>query len=82
MAETGDNNRFKNKVLKILTGSFIVIMAIHIVVFTALGLFTPMGWRLLYIFLAGLAIMLVVVMPIKYLRKKRLAARNGQQDKP
>lgn len=40
---------------KILSGSFLAIMAIHIIVFTAIGIFTPLGWRLLAIFGIGLA---------------------------
>ncbi|MCD8071692.1 MAG: hypothetical protein LUE10_00625 [Alistipes sp.] len=63
---------------RIHTGSFLAIMAIHLVVFTALGLFTPAGWRLLWIFLIGLGIMLTVVLPLKYLRKKR-ARRAGEE---
>ena len=48
------------KIRKIITGSFLLIMAIHLIVFTAIGVFTPLGWRLLYIFLIGLAALLSV----------------------
>ncbi|MCD8172572.1 MAG: hypothetical protein LUD76_03795, partial [Alistipes sp.] len=64
------------KLAKILTGSFVVIMAIHLAAFTAIGLFTDAGWRLLWIFLGGLAIMLFVVTPLKYVHKKRRAAQR------
>lgn len=40
---------------KLLSGSFWLIMAIHLVVFTSIGLFTVKGWRLLIVFLSGLA---------------------------
>jgi hypothetical protein len=42
---------------KLLSTSFWLVMAIHIVVFTSIGLFTTKGWRLLVIFLAGLAVL-------------------------
>ena len=48
------------KIRKIITDSFLLIMAIHLIVFTAIGIFTPLGWRLLYIFLIGLAALLSV----------------------
>jgi hypothetical protein len=40
---------------KLLSGSFWLVMAIHVIVFTSIGLFTAKGWRLLIVFLAGLA---------------------------
>jgi ABC-type bacteriocin/lantibiotic exporter with double-glycine peptidase domain len=42
---------------KLLSGSFWLIMAIHLVVFTSIGLLTQ-RWRLLFIFLGGLALLL------------------------
>ncbi|MCC8034719.1 MAG: hypothetical protein LIO77_02150 [Rikenellaceae bacterium] len=68
----------KTRLARIATGSFLAIMAIHIVVFTAIGLFTPAGWRLLWIFIIGLGIMLTVILPLKYLRKKRAAVKNNK----
>jgi uncharacterized membrane protein YidH (DUF202 family) len=50
---------------KVLSGSFWLIMAIHLVVFTAIGLFTVKGWRLLLIFLSGLAVLLAAVGALK-----------------
>jgi cyanate permease len=40
-------------------------MAIHLVVFTAIGLFTTKGWRLLLIFLSVLAVLLLVLWMLK-----------------
>ncbi|KAA6326434.1 hypothetical protein EZS27_024460 [termite gut metagenome] len=45
----------------LISGSFWLIMAIHLVVFTAIGLFTVKGWRLLLIFLSGMAALLLVL---------------------
>ena len=45
---------------KLLSASFWLIMAIHIIVFTSIGLFTAKGWRLLIVFLSGLAFLLLV----------------------
>jgi hypothetical protein len=42
---------------KLLSASFWLIMAIHLIVFTSVGLFTSGGWRLLILFLAGLAVL-------------------------
>ena len=49
-----------SKLKKILSGSFIVVMLIHLIVFTAIGLFTPLGWRLLWIFLGGMVVFLLL----------------------
>jgi cyanate permease len=54
-------------------------MAIHLIVFTAIGLFTVKGWRLLLTFLSGLAIILLVVWLLniyskRHPEKKKLAA--------
>jgi hypothetical protein len=43
---------------RLLSGSFRLVMAIHIIVFTSIGLFTARGWRLLIIFLAGLILII------------------------
>ncbi|KAA6351752.1 hypothetical protein EZS27_000877 [termite gut metagenome] len=50
---------------KLISGSFWFIMAIHLVVFTAIGLFTAKGWRLLLIFLSGMAALLLVLWLLK-----------------
>jgi type IV secretory pathway TrbD component len=55
---------------KLLSGSFRLVMIIHILAFTALGLFTAKGWRLLIIFLAGL-ILLTVASRLLRLYSKR-----------
>ncbi|MDR1258669.1 MAG: hypothetical protein LBK65_05265 [Tannerellaceae bacterium] len=57
---------------KLLSGSFLLIMAIHIVVFTSIGLFTTRGWRLLIIFLAGLAVMTAAGWLLRLYYKRRL----------
>ncbi len=63
---------------KILSASFWLIMAIHLVVFTAIGLISQ-SWRLLLIFLAGLAITLTVVRLIKTYKKRKI---NSNQNEP
>ncbi|MDR0815333.1 MAG: hypothetical protein LBN37_06240 [Bacteroidales bacterium] len=50
---------------KLISGSFWLIMGIHLVVFTSIGLFTAKGWRLLLIFLSGLAALLLLVWLLK-----------------
>lgn len=51
----------KNKILqKVISGSFWSIMAVHIIVFTAIGLFTAKGWRMLFKFLIYLAAILLI----------------------
>lgn len=81
-AETGTEKKVfgisATRITRILTGSFILIAVIHILVFTAIGLFTPAGWRLLWIFLFGLAVMLLVVLPLKRLRRKK-ARKAGEK---
>jgi cell division protein FtsW (lipid II flippase) len=64
---------------KLISGSFWLIMAIHIVVFTAIGLFTAKGWRLLLVFLSGLAVLLLALWLLRlyvarHPQKKRLKA--------
>jgi hypothetical protein len=49
----------------LISGSFWLVMAIHLVVFTAIGLFTVKGWRLLLIFLSGLLALLLVLWLLK-----------------
>lgn len=44
---------------KLLSRSFWLIMAIHLIVFTSIGLFTVKGWRLLIVFLTALVLMLL-----------------------
>ncbi|MDR1645058.1 MAG: hypothetical protein LBS05_04445 [Tannerellaceae bacterium] len=63
---------------KILSGSFLLVMAIHLVVFTAIGLFTTKGWRLLIIFIAGFLLIfiggrLLRLYSKRHPEKKRLA---------
>ncbi|MDR1984505.1 MAG: hypothetical protein LBQ28_06760 [Prevotellaceae bacterium] len=63
---------------KIISGSFWLIMSIHIVVFTTIGLLTD-RWRLLLIFLSGLAVLFLLLLALRsyskrYPNKKRLAA--------
>jgi hypothetical protein len=64
---------------KLLSASFWLIMAIHIIVFTSIGLFTAKGWRLLLVFLSGLAFSLLVIRLLrKYSKRhpeKRLLAK-------
>ncbi|MDR3251251.1 MAG: hypothetical protein LBT42_06270 [Tannerella sp.] len=55
---------------KLLSGSFWLIMAIHLIVFTAIGLFTVRGWRLLLTFLSGLAILLFVLLLLSIYSKR------------
>jgi uncharacterized membrane protein YdjX (TVP38/TMEM64 family) len=55
---------------KIVSGSFWLVMAIHIIVFTAIGLFTASGWRLLVIFLLCLLVILLVFWLLKLYAKK------------
>jgi hypothetical protein len=42
---------------KLLSASFWIVVTIHIVVFTSIGLFTAKGWQLLVIFIVGLAVL-------------------------
>ncbi|MDR3094282.1 MAG: hypothetical protein LBU62_06560 [Bacteroidales bacterium] len=63
---------------KMIFGSFWLVMAIHITVFTAIGLFTAKGWRLLLIFLSGLAalsflVWLLKMYSVKHPEKRYLA---------
>jgi S-adenosylmethionine:tRNA ribosyltransferase-isomerase len=67
---------------KIISSSFWIIAAIHIVVFTAMGLFGSKGWRLLIIFLSGLAVLLLVLLAAKYLRKLNLNKKSRAEDIP
>lgn len=59
------------KYLPVLRKTFWLVMAIHLVVFTAIGLFTPRGWGLLYIFLIGFAAVLVVMAIVRLIRRQR-----------
>ncbi|MDR1497635.1 MAG: hypothetical protein LBS59_04390 [Puniceicoccales bacterium] len=64
---------------KLLSASFWIVMLVHIVVFTGIGLFTERGWQLLAIFLAGLTLLLVLFWGTKlyskrHPEKRRLAA--------
>jgi hypothetical protein len=56
---------------KLISGSFWLIVAIHLVVFTSIGLFTTKGWRLLLIFLSGLAVLLLLFWLLKVIKKNR-----------
>ena len=56
---------------KLLSASFWLIMAIHIIVFTSIGLFTAKGWRLLIVFLSGLAFLLLVFWLLRKYSKRR-----------
>jgi uncharacterized membrane protein YhaH (DUF805 family) len=78
---------------KLLSGSFWLVMLTHVVVFTGIGLFTAKGWRLLIVFLAGLAVLLVLFAVAslhskRHPEKRRLAAvlsffhpRGGNREK-
>ncbi|MDR0681374.1 MAG: hypothetical protein LBG15_05945 [Dysgonamonadaceae bacterium] len=64
---------------KFVSGSFWLVMAIHIIVFTAIGLFSAKGWRLLIVFLSGLSALLLLFWLLRLYSKKhperqRLAA--------
>ncbi|KAA6334096.1 hypothetical protein EZS27_017557 [termite gut metagenome] len=50
---------------KLISGSFWLIMVVHLIVFTAIGLFTAKGWRLLLIFLLGAGALLLVLWLLK-----------------
>lgn len=65
--EAGDGG----KVRRVATWSFWLIAAAHIIAFTAIGLFTPKGWRLLGVFLAGLAVILAVKFVIGKIVKRK-----------
>lgn len=54
---------------KIVTGSFLLIAAIHITVFTAIGAATG-RWRLLAAFLIGFVIVIALYALIKFLRAR------------
>lgn len=45
---------------KIFSVTFWIVMGIHVAVFTGIALFTDRGWKLLLIFLAALAVTMVV----------------------
>jgi cyanate permease len=73
-----NKNHTQMKTNKLLSGSFWLIMAIHLIVFTAIGLFTVKGWRMLLTFLSGLAILFLVVWLLniyskRHPEKKKLA---------
>lgn len=55
-----ENEMKKGKLARVLSGSFLLIMLIHVIVFTAIGMFTPMGWRLLVIFVSALPVLAFV----------------------
>jgi hypothetical protein len=55
---------------KLLKGSFWTIAAIHIAVFTAIGV-TTRQWRLLVIFLVGFAVVMAVWALVKRAMKSR-----------
>ena len=59
---------------RVLKGSFWVIAAIHILVFTSIGLATRQ-WRLLVIFLIGFVLTMAAYALFKVWRARR--ARNG-----
>jgi positive regulator of sigma E activity len=61
---------------KLISGSFWLIMAIHLVVFTAIGLFTTRGWRLLFLFLGGVGVLLLVVWLLKRYAKRHPEKRR------
>ncbi|KAA6319284.1 hypothetical protein EZS27_030804 [termite gut metagenome] len=61
---------------KLISGSFWLIMAIHLVVFTAIGLFTVKGWRLLFLFLSGVAVLLLVLWLLKRYSKRHPEKRR------
>ncbi|KAA6326169.1 hypothetical protein EZS27_024690 [termite gut metagenome] len=61
---------------KLISGSFWLIMAIHLVVFTAIGLFTVKGWRLLFLFLSGVAALLLVLWLLKWYSKRHPEKRR------
>lgn len=59
------------KGVKVLSISFWLIAAAHILAFTAIGIFTSSGWKLLLIFLACLPVALLVKMAVtKYIRRR------------
>jgi Flp pilus assembly protein TadB len=67
------------KIKKLISGSFWLVMAVHLLVFTAIGLFTAKGWRLLLLFLLGLASSLLLFWLLRlyskrHPEKRRLAA--------
>ncbi|MDR3226938.1 MAG: hypothetical protein LBT56_04630 [Prevotellaceae bacterium] len=70
----------KNKILqKIVSGSFWMTMAVHIVVFTAIGLFTAKGWRMLIKFVIYMSAILLIFWLLnlyvkKHPKQKKLAA--------
>jgi membrane protein implicated in regulation of membrane protease activity len=64
---------------KLVSGSFWLIVAIHVIVFTTIGLFSAKGWRLLIVFLSGLSVLLLLFWFLrlyskKHPEKKQLAA--------
>ncbi|KAA6300240.1 MAG: hypothetical protein EZS26_003620 [Candidatus Ordinivivax streblomastigis] len=61
---------------KLISGSFWLVMAIHLVVFTAIGLFTVKGWRLLLIFLSGVVALLLVLWLLKLYSKRHPEKRR------
>ena len=67
------------KVRKVLSGSFWLIMLIHVVAFTFVGLFTTRGWRQLVLFLSLLFLLLfcrwlLTLYAVRYAEKHRFAA--------
>jgi len=67
------------KTKKLASGSFWFVMAVHLIVFTAIGLFTAKGWRLLIVFLSGLSVSLLLFLCLRlyskrHPEKKRLSA--------
>ncbi len=62
------------KYKKILSASFWLIMAIHLLVFIVIGFITQ-SWRLLFIFFVGVALTLIIAQLIKYIHR-----RNKEQE--
>lgn len=56
--------------------SFWLIAAAHIAAFTAIGLLTDRGWRLLIIFLCGFALILAGVAALKFYRARKRNRRE------
>ena len=66
----------KRKGIKILSVSFWVIALAHILAFTAIGLFTNSGWRLLIIFLFGLVVMVFAKRGLMKIIRRRNRVRR------
>ncbi|MDR1919348.1 MAG: hypothetical protein LBQ65_06850 [Tannerellaceae bacterium] len=56
---------------RLISGSFWLIMAIHVLVFTGIGFFSAKGWKPLILFLSLLALTLGVGGLIRLYLKKR-----------